>query len=91
MIGLRSDKNSDYGFSKVYIQFIYNAHLSNNSGYFVKSATAGVYCINPQYTFSANIQHNFPMLFCISPTYLPAGLAFRSSFQKQIYLHFYLN
>ena len=38
--------------------------------------------------FSANIQHNCPILFGICPTYLPAGLAFRFSFQKQLHLHF---
>ena len=53
----------------------------------VKSAC--LYSVNPFSTlFSANIQHNCPILFGICPTYLPAGLAFRFSFQKQLHLHF---
>ena len=55
--------------------------------HFVKSAC--LYSVNPFSTlFSANIQHNCPILFGICPTYLPAGLAFRFSFQKQLHLHF---
>ena len=55
--------------------------------HFVKSAC--LYSVNPFSTFfSANNQHNFPILFCMCPTYLPAGLAFRFSFQKQLHLHF---
>ena len=54
--------------------------------HFVKSAC--LYSVNPFSTFfSANNQHNCPILFCICPTYLPAGLAFRFSFQKQLHLH----
>ena len=49
--------------------------------HFVKSAF--LYSKNPFSTlFSANIQHSCPILFCICPTELPAGLAFRFSFQK---------
>ena len=45
--------------------------------------------VNPFSTlFSADIQHNCPILFGICPTYLPAGHAFRFSFQKQLHLHF---
>ena len=54
----------------------------------VKSAC--LYSVNPFRTlFWANIQHNCPILFGICPTYLPAGLAFRFSFQKQLHLHFW--
>ena len=50
--------------------------------HFVKSAW--LYSVNPFSTlFSANIQRNCPILFCTCPTYLPAGLAFRFSIQKQ--------
>ena len=38
--------------------------------------------------FSANIQNYCPILFCTCPRYLPAGQAFRFSFQKQQHLHF---
>ena len=56
--------------------------------HFVKSAC--LYSVNPFSTFfSANNQHNCPILFCMCPTYLPAGLAFRFSFQKQLHLHFW--
>ena len=49
-----------------------------------------LYSVNPFSTFfSANNQHNCPILFCMCPTYLPAGLAFRFSFQKQLHLHFW--
>ena len=56
--------------------------------HFVKSAC--LYSVNPFSTFfSANNQHNCPILFCMCPTYLPAGLAFRFSFQKQLHLNFW--
>ena len=44
--------------------------------HFVKSAC--LYSVNFFSTFfSANNQHNCPILFCICPTYLPAGLPLR--------------
>ena len=56
--------------------------------HFVKSEC--LYSVNHFSTFfSDNNQHNCPILFCMYPTYLPAGLAFRFSFQKQLHLHFW--
>ena len=61
--------------------------LSHVLVHFVKSEC--LYSVNPfSAFFSSNNRHNCPILFCICPKYLPAGLALRFSFQKHIHLHF---
>ena len=55
--------------------------------HFVKSTC--LYSVNPFSTlFSANIQHNYPILFGICSTFLPAGLAFRFP-SKSNYIFFF--
>ena len=45
--------------------------------------------VNPFSTlFSADIQHNCPILFCICRPYFPPWLAFRFSIKKWLHLHF---
>ena len=45
--------------------------------------------VNPFSTlFSADIQHNCPILFCICWPYFPPWLAFRFSIKKWLHLHF---
>ena len=74
---LQPRRNSHFQHFKIFF-IIQDTHVLMH---FVKSAC--LYSINPfSILFSANIQHNYPILFCICPTELPAGLAFRFSFQK---------
>ena len=45
--------------------------------------------VNPSSTlFSADIQHNCPIFFCICRPYFPPWLAFRFSIKKWLHLHF---
>ena len=45
--------------------------------------------VNPFSTlFSADIQHNCPILFCTCRPYFPPWLAFRFSIKKWLHLHF---
>ena len=55
--------------------------------HFVKSTC--LYSVNPFSTlFSADIQHNCPILFGIWRPYFPPWLAFRFSIKKWLHLHF---
>ena len=55
--------------------------------HFVKSPCLN--SVNPFSTlFSADMQHNCPILICICRTYFPPWLAFRFSVQKWLHLHF---
>ena len=55
--------------------------------HFVKSPCLN--SVNPFSTlFSADIQHNCPILFCFCRTYFPPWLAFRFSIPKWLTLHF---